>query len=117
MKRFAHYDLHKVEIVGLDEKENNYSYVKVFDATGLVFFKGILYHIGWEDYWKIQVTILKWRLVNSDRIRKDSIPSRFLIDLGQDNDQSWKSHVTFGVEEVGVFSDKPRYNFVINKTC
>ena len=38
MKRFARYDLHKVEIVGIDE-ENNYSYVKVFDTTGLVFFK------------------------------------------------------------------------------
>ena len=38
MKRFARYDLHKVEIVGID-KENDYSYVKVFDTTGLVFFK------------------------------------------------------------------------------
>ena len=45
MKRFAHYDLHKVEIVGLD-KENNYSYVKVFDATGLVFFKEYSYLVG-----------------------------------------------------------------------
>ena len=45
MKRFAHYDLHKVEIVGLDE-ENNYSYVKVFDATGLVFFKEYSYIVG-----------------------------------------------------------------------
>ena len=45
MKRFAHYDLHKVEIVGLDE-ENNYSYVKVFDSTGLVFFKEYSYLVG-----------------------------------------------------------------------
>ena len=60
MKRFAHYDLHKVEIVGLDEK-NNYSYVKVFDATGLVFFKEYAYAIGWEiinsgdDYFEMEV--------------------------------------------------------------
>ena len=45
MKRFARYDLHKVEIVGIDE-ENNYSYVKVFDTTGLVFFKEYSYLIG-----------------------------------------------------------------------
>lgn len=60
MKRFAHYDLHKVEIVGLDE-ENNYSYVKVFDATGLVFHKEYVYAIGWEiinsgdDYFEMEV--------------------------------------------------------------
>ena len=60
MKRFAHYDLHKVEIVGLDE-ENNYSYVKVFDATGLVFHKEYAYIIGWEiinsgdDYFEMEV--------------------------------------------------------------
>lgn len=60
MKRFAHYDLHKVEIVGLDEK-NNYSYVKVFDSTGLVFFKEYSYTIGWEiinagdDYFEMEV--------------------------------------------------------------
>ena len=46
MKRFAHYDLHKVEIVGLDE-ESNYSYVKVFDTTGLVFFKEYNYLINY----------------------------------------------------------------------
>ena len=60
MKRFAHYDLHKVEIVGLDE-ENNYSYVKVFDATGLVFHKEYAYAVGWEivnagdDYFEMEV--------------------------------------------------------------
>ena len=60
MKRFAHYDLHKVEIVGLDE-ENNYSYVKVFDATGLVFFKEYHYVIGLaiidsgEDFFEMEV--------------------------------------------------------------
>ena len=60
MKRYAHYDLHKVEIVGLDE-ENNYSYVKVFDTTGLAFFKEYNYLIGWEivnagdDYFEMEV--------------------------------------------------------------
>ena len=60
MKRFAHYDLHKVEIVGLDE-ENNYSYVKVFDSTGLVFHKEYNYLIGWEiinsgdDYFEMEI--------------------------------------------------------------
>ena len=60
MKRFAHYDLHKVEIVGLDE-ENNYSYVKVFDSTGLVFYKEYHYAIGWEivnsgdDYFEMEI--------------------------------------------------------------
>ena len=60
MKRFAHYDLHKVEIVGLDE-ENNYSYVKVFDSTGLVLFKEYNYLIGWEiinsgdDFFEMEV--------------------------------------------------------------
>ena len=60
MKRFAHYDLHKVEIVGLDE-ENNYSYVKVFDATGLVFFKEYSFHVGYEiicsgdDYFEMEI--------------------------------------------------------------
>ena len=60
MKRFAHYDLHKVEIVGLDE-DNNYSYVKVFDSTGLVFFKEYVYLIGWEiinsgdDFFEMEV--------------------------------------------------------------
>ena len=62
MKRFAHYDLHKVEIVGLDE-ENNYSYVKVFDATGLVFHKEYVYAIGWEiinsgdDYFEMEIDV------------------------------------------------------------
>lgn len=60
MKRFAHYDLHKVEIVGLDE-ENNYSYVKVFDSTGLVFHKEYTYVVGWEiinsgdDYFEMEI--------------------------------------------------------------
>ena len=60
MKRFAHYDLHKVEIVGLDE-ENNYSYVKVFDSTGLVFHKEYAYVVGWEiinsgdDYFEMEI--------------------------------------------------------------
>lgn len=60
MKRFAHYDLHKVEIVGLDE-ENDYSYVKVFDSTGLVFFKEYAFYVGYEiicsgdDYFEMEV--------------------------------------------------------------
>lgn len=47
MKRFAHYDLHRVEIVGLDE-ENDYSYIKVLDSNGVVYFKEFTYLIGWE---------------------------------------------------------------------
>ena len=60
MKRFAHYDLHKVEIVGLDEK-NDYSYVKVFEASGQVYFKEFTYSIGYnivnagDDYFEMEV--------------------------------------------------------------
>jgi hypothetical protein len=60
MKRFAHYDLHKVEIVGLD-KERDFSYVKVFEVTGEVYYKEFTYSIGYniinsgDDYFEMEL--------------------------------------------------------------
>ena len=60
MRRFAHYDLYKVEIVGLDE-ERDFSYVKVFEATGEIYYKEFTYSIGYniinsgDDYFEMEL--------------------------------------------------------------
>lgn len=60
MKRFAHYDLYKVEIVGLDE-ERDFSYVKVFEVTGEIYYKEFTYSIGYniinsgDDYFEMEL--------------------------------------------------------------
>lgn len=38
-----------------------------------------------------------------------------LIDLGQDNDQSWKSHVTFELKKLGFSVINPATTFVITR--
>ena len=60
MKRFAHYDLYKIEIVGLDE-ERDFSYVKVFEVTGEIYYKEFTYSIGYniinsgDDYFEMEL--------------------------------------------------------------